>query len=85
MFTLFIIPASSSFNAAMSGLAYLDPGSGSFILQILLAALLGSMFVLRSFWAKVVNFFRKGSTNPEKSPDSQDEITLPKDDDEPKA
>jgi ribose/xylose/arabinose/galactoside ABC-type transport system permease subunit len=37
--------------------AYLDPGSGSFLLQILLAALLGGLFVLRSYWGKVKTFF----------------------------
>lgn len=49
----------------LSGNAYLDPGSGSYLLQILLAALLGSMFFLRSFWGKVLKFFRKGPTDAE--------------------
>jgi hypothetical protein len=49
--------------------AYLDPGSGSFLLQILLAALLGSLFFFRSFWSKVVNYFRKGSAKVE--PDAE--------------
>lgn len=49
----------------LSGDAYLDPGSGSYLLQILLAALLGSMFFLRSFWGKVLKFFRKGSADAE--------------------
>jgi len=39
--------------------AYLDPGSGSFILQILLASLLGGLFVMRSYWGKLWNFLRK--------------------------
>jgi hypothetical protein len=37
--------------------AYLDPGSGSFILQLILAAILGGLLVLRSYWAKVKDFF----------------------------
>ena len=41
--------------------AYLDPGSGSLILQLILAALLGGLFILRSYWKKikdgVVNLF----------------------------
>ena len=36
---------------------YLDPGSGSFILQLILAAILGGLLVLRSYWAKVKDFF----------------------------
>lgn len=42
-----------------SDAAYLDPGSGSFILQILLATLLGSLFLVKSFWRKIVVFFQK--------------------------
>jgi hypothetical protein len=39
--------------------AYLDPGSGSFILQLLLAALVGGLFVIRSYWKKIADFLRK--------------------------
>ncbi|UCH59939.1 MAG: hypothetical protein JSV61_00270 [Anaerolineales bacterium] len=39
-------------------LAYLDPGSGSFILQLILASLVGSLFVFKNFWKRVVSFFR---------------------------
>jgi len=40
-------------------LAYLDPGSGSFILQLILAALLGGAFVLKSYWKKIVASIRR--------------------------
>ena len=40
-------------------LAYLDPGSGSFILQILLATLLASLLFMKNFWRKVFGFFKK--------------------------
>lgn len=33
---------------------YLDPGSGSFIIQILLASLVGIGFAFRSFWGKLL-------------------------------
>ena len=46
----------------LSGEAYLDPGSGSYLLQILLATLLGGTFLLRSFWGRILHFFRKDST-----------------------
>jgi hypothetical protein len=36
--------------------AYLDPGSGSLILQVILAALLGGLLVLRTSWNKVKDF-----------------------------
>jgi hypothetical protein len=42
--------------------AYLDPGSGSFILQLLLAALVGGGFILKTYWKKIIGFFRKDSS-----------------------
>ena len=39
--------------------AYLDPGSGSFILQLLLASLLGSIFLIKTYWRKIIGFFRR--------------------------
>jgi hypothetical protein len=39
--------------------AYLDPGSGSYILQILLGALLGAAFIIRVYWRKIKSFFRR--------------------------
>lgn len=38
---------------------YLDPGSGSFLIQLLIAALLGGAFVVRSYWEKILGFFRR--------------------------
>ena len=46
--------------------AYLDPGSGSFLLQLLLAGVLGGLFVLRSQWARVKGFFRRIFSRGEK-------------------
>lgn len=37
--------------------AYLDPGSGSFILQILIAALVGGAFIIKTYWKKITSFF----------------------------
>lgn len=43
---------------------YLDPGSGSFIIQMLLAGLLGIAVAIRIYWKKIVAFFnrRKGGS-----------------------
>jgi hypothetical protein len=46
-------------SPAIKGNAYLDPGSGSFILQLLIASLVGIGFALRSYWGKIAGFFRK--------------------------
>jgi len=39
--------------------AYLDPGSGSFLLQLLLAGILGGAFIVRSQWTRIKGFFRR--------------------------
>ena len=33
--------------------AYIDPGSGSYFLQILVAGLLGLLYSIRLFWARI--------------------------------
>ncbi|HNS33392.1 MAG TPA: hypothetical protein PKN36_10550 [bacterium] len=37
--------------------AYLDPGTGSYILQIVIAFLLAGVFVIKACWRKIKNFF----------------------------
>ena len=48
-------------NSLLSGfgdkLVYLDPGSGSFLVQLLIAALLGAGIALRAYWSKIKKFF----------------------------
>ena len=57
------------FGIFLKPLMYLDPGSGSFIIQMLLAGLLGIAVAIRIYWKKIVAFFRKG-----KAGDVQDEL-----------
>jgi hypothetical protein len=33
--------------------AYLDPGTGSYIFQLIIAALLGGLFAVKLFWNKI--------------------------------
>jgi hypothetical protein len=39
--------------------AYLDPGTGSYIIQIVLAGLFGVLFAVRTFWTNIKLFFMK--------------------------
>lgn len=59
----------------LSGLAtpepYLDPGSGSILLQLLLAALLGAGVILRSQWSKIKTLF-KGKNASEEDEDDEE-------------
>ncbi len=50
---------------------YLDPGSGSFILQLVIAALLGGAVIIRAYWSRIKTLFRKGSNTP--SQEDQDD------------
>lgn len=57
-----------------SAFAYLDPGSGSYILQMLIAGILGSLYAIKLYWAKIVNFFKGNSSIEDDSlEDSDDE------------
>lgn len=56
-------------NLFLKPLMYLDPGSGSFIIQMLLAGLLGIAVAVRIYWKKIVKFFRK-----DKGGDVQEEL-----------
>jgi hypothetical protein len=41
-----------------SAWAYLDPGTGSYFLQLLLGGVLAGLFALKMFWARVKTWFR---------------------------
>jgi hypothetical protein len=38
--------------------AYLDAGSGSYIIQIIIAIALGGAFGIKIFWRKIYHFFK---------------------------
>lgn len=55
---------------------YLDPGSGSFLLQILIATIAGAGIFLATYWRKVRGFFAKlfgKSQSEEKKPETKNE------------
>lgn len=39
--------------------AYIDPATGSYVFQMLLAGLLGALFALKIFWRNVMAFFSR--------------------------
>ena len=46
-------------HTAKNNLLYLDPSSGSILLQMLLAALLGLGIAAKMYWRKIVAFFKR--------------------------
>lgn len=46
--------------------AYIDPGTGSLIIQFLIASLVGGLFLIKVFWAKIKAFFSNLSSKARK-------------------
>ena len=50
--------------------AYIDPGTGSYIVQVVIAGLLGALVSLRIYWARIKAFFKGnpplGGNDPDK-------------------
>jgi hypothetical protein len=42
--------------------AYLDPGSGSFLIQLLIAGLVGAGFIIKAYWKKIKGFFNRSAS-----------------------
>lgn len=56
------------FNALLSNpaYAYLDPGTGSMVVQMIIGAIAGASVAIGAFWGKITNFlnsFRNNSKN----------------------
>jgi len=58
-FTHLVQQSISLFAPLKKELAYLDPGTGSFLLQLLLATSLGALFLVKTFWKRIRDFFRR--------------------------
>ncbi len=52
---------------------YLDPGSGSFLIQLLLAVLLGAGVAIRMYWSKIKTLFGGKKAEPTQSTEENDE------------
>jgi hypothetical protein len=40
-------------------LLYIDPGSGSYLVQVIIAAILGGLFYFKNLWLKIKSLFIK--------------------------
>jgi hypothetical protein len=52
---------------------YLDPGSGSFLLQLLIAGLAGIGIAIASQWAKIKRFFARKKQQDKTDDEIEDE------------
>ena len=51
--------------------AYLDPGSGSFLIQLLIAGLVGAGFLIKAYWKKIKGLFNRSAPKKEDDSDVQ--------------
>lgn len=60
-----LVAAAGALSFASVAHAYLDPGTGSILLQGLIAAIAGGLVVGRLYWAKFKNLFSLSKGDPE--------------------
>ena len=53
--------------------AYLDPGTGSYLFQLLIGGALGGMVALKLYWKDIVNFFRKRDSSDDTENDENEQ------------
>lgn len=73
-----LVAACSPALAAQEGeglrLAYIDPGTGSFIVQVVIATLAGISVALGRYWSRVKGWFRRdASSEANEEPDQADD------------
>lgn len=45
--------------------AYIDPGTGSVVFQIVLGSIIGGMAFIKLYWNKIISFFSKPKKDSE--------------------
>ena len=54
--------------------SYIDPGTGSYVIQVLIAVFVGASVGVKIFWTRIKDFFTGTKTVfPEKKDDQQDD------------
>jgi hypothetical protein len=62
-FKIFTIITFFGLGLANEAQAYIDPGTGSIIIQGLVAALVGGLVLIKTYWRKLRMFFSKKKEN----------------------
>ena len=65
---LFLAAWIAAFISVRPAYAYLDPGTGSFLFQLIIGAAAAGLFLLKVYWKKVRGLF---SRNDEESDDDE--------------
>lgn len=62
---------------SQSAVAYLDPGTGSLILQMLIAGIIGAMYTVKLYWYRLKTFVAQLFGIETESENTQDDENLP--------
>lgn len=57
MFKFILVGAILLLILSSNAHAYLDPGTGSYVLQIIIAGIVSALFTLKMCWRRIVDFF----------------------------
>jgi hypothetical protein len=52
-------------------LLYIDPGSGSYLIQVIIAAILGGLFYFKNLWRKLKSLFIRGKKEDQPKNDNE--------------
>jgi len=62
---------------SQSAIAYLDPGTGSLLLQMLIAGIIGAMYTIKLYWYRLKIFVAQIFGIETESENTQDDDNLP--------
>lgn len=65
-----LLPFATSLRAGV--MAYIDMGSGSFLLQFLVAGIAGALFAVKIYWRRIVDRLKGRSPEKDTEDDGQD-------------
>ncbi len=71
-FLLLLLVVALAFAMPSPAHAYLDPGTGSMLLQLLLGGLVGAAATIKLYWHRLKSLFSKGSGQTEEPPEEAD-------------
>lgn len=50
--------------------AYIDPGTGSYVIQLIIAGLVGVGFAIKIYWGRIKSFFSRSPSGEQEPGDS---------------
>ena len=53
---------------------YIDPGSGSTLIQLLIAGILGSFVLIKLYWKRIVSRFNRSKDEKSEKPSNDENI-----------